>query len=215
MPIVLDALLTAPEARALREAVAALPFEDGAKTAGVIARAVKDNEQAADCAQTRAILAKVQAALLAHPVFQAVAYPRALAALMATRTRDGGQYGPHVDNALMKGARADLSLTLFLSDPDSYDGGALVVSDRLEDRAFRLPPGSAIVYPSNTLHHVQPVTRGERLVVVGWVQSWVQDPAQREILFDLWRALTETDPASDQARLLSKSRSNLLRMWAR
>lgn len=156
----------------------------------------------------------MQAALLAHPLFQAIAYPRSVARMMVTRTRGGGHYGPHVDNALIAGARADVSLTLFLSDPDSYEGGALVIADRVEDRAFKLPAGSAVVYPATTLHHVQPVTAGARLVVVGWVQSWVRDPAQREILFDLWRAQAGADPAGDEARLLSKTRWNLLRMWA-
>jgi len=214
MPIVLDDLLTPAEIIALREATAALPWEDGAKTAGPVARALKQNEQAAPGPATQAVLDRVQAALTAHPLFQAVAYPRAFARLMATRTRGGGQYGPHVDNALIAGARADISLTLFLSDPDTYAGGALVIADRVEERAFKLPAGSAIVYPATTLHHVQPVTDGTRLVVVGWVQSWVRDPAQREILLDLWRALAEADPAGEQARLLSKTRSNLLRMWA-
>ncbi|MCB1398380.1 MAG: Fe2+-dependent dioxygenase [Rhodobacteraceae bacterium] len=214
MPIVLDDLLTPAELAALREAAAALPWEDGARTAGTVARTVKQNEQAAPGPATQALLDKVQAALQAHPLFQAVAYPRAFARLMATRTRGNGHYGPHVDNALIAGARADVSLTLFLSAPDTYEGGALVIADRVEERAFKLPAGSAVVYPATTLHHVQPVTDGTRLVVVGWVQSWVRDPAQREILFDLWRALAGTDPADEQARLLSKTRSNLLRMWA-
>lgn len=214
MPITLDPLLTPAEAQVLHAAAGALPFQDGALTAGTVARAVKHNEQAAPGPATQAVLDKVQAALGAHPLFAAIAYPRAFAQLMVTRTQGGGQYGPHVDNALIAGARADLSFTLFLSDPQSYDGGDLVISDRLEDRAVKLPQGAAVVYPSNTLHHVAPVTRGARLVVVGWVQSWVADPARREILFDLWRAI-EATPEPDQARLLSKSRSNLLRMWAR
>ncbi|WP_323037357.1 Fe2+-dependent dioxygenase [Pararhodobacter sp.] len=213
MPVTLDPLLTKSETTVLHAAASALDFEDGARTAGAVARAVKVNQQATPGPATQAVLDKVQTALLANPVFQAIAYPRHFAALMVTRTEGGGHYGPHVDNALIAGVRADLSVTLFLSDPARYDGGALVISDRIEDRAFKLPQGAAVVYPSNTLHHVEPVTKGSRLVVVGWVQSWVQDPAQREILFDLWQAIQSTqDP--DQARLLSKSRSNLIRMWA-
>ncbi len=106
-----------------------------------------------------------------------------------------------------------MSFTLFLSGPGSYAGGELVIGDRTEDRPFKLPQGEAIVYPSTTLHRVNPVTRGERLVVIGWFQSWVRDPARREILFDLWRAIDATEDP-DQRRLLSKSRSNLIRMWA-
>lgn len=213
MPIVLADLLTATETSVLRDAAAALPFEDGAATAGTLARAVKDNEQAVAGSETDAVLEKVRRALLAHAGFQAVAYPKAFAQLMVTRTQGGGQYGTHVDNALIAGARADVSFTLFLSDPESYDGGELTITDRLEDRQVKLAPGEAIVYPSNTLHGVEPVTRGQRLVVIGWVQSWVREPDRREVLFDLWRAI-EAAPDTEQKRLISKSRSNLLRMWA-
>ena len=213
MPITLDTLLTKAEATVLHAAASALPFQDGAATAGAVARAVKQNEQAIPGAATQAVLEKVQSALLANPVFQALAYPRHIAQLMVSRTQGGGHYGPHVDNALIAGARADLSFTLFLSEPESYDGGALVISDRIEGRAFKLPQGAAVVYPSNTLHHVQTVSRGARLVVVGWVQSWIQEPAQREVLFDLWRAMQAAN-TPEQTRLLSKSHSNLLRMWA-
>ncbi|SFL40176.1 Fe2+-dependent dioxygenase [Shimia aestuarii] len=213
MPIVLSDLLTPSAAEVLSAAAAQLPFEDGARTAGSVARAVKDNEQAANVPETRAVTEKIQATLLSHPGFQAVAYPRQFARLIVSRTSGGGQYGDHVDNALIAGQRADVSFTLFLSDPDTYDGGELVIGDRIEDRQFKLDRGEAIVYPSNTLHRVNPVTRGARIVVIGWVTSWVRDPAQREILFDLWRAINTTDDPAQQ-QLLSKSRSNLIRMWA-
>lgn len=213
MPIVLADLFSAAETQALQDTAAALPFEDGAATAGSLARRVKDNEQARPGPETDAVLEKVRATLIAHPGFQAVAYAKSFAQMMVTRTQTGGQYGSHVDNALIAGARADLSFTLFLSEPGSYKGGALTVSDRIEDRRFKLAPGQALVYPSNTLHAVEPVTDGSRLVVIGWLQSWIRDPAQRDILFDLWRAIAACDDP-DQARLLSKSRSNLIRMWA-
>ncbi|MEZ5752819.1 MAG: Fe2+-dependent dioxygenase [Paracoccaceae bacterium] len=214
MPIVLSDVLSTSETQVLAEAASTLPFADGARTAGALARRVKDNEQAQPGPQTGAILDKVQAALLRHPVFQAVAYPRNFASMMVTRTQGGGQYGPHVDNALIGGLRADLSFTLFLSAPETYDGGALVIADRVEDRAFKLNKGEVVVYPSTTLHHVEPVTRGQRLVVVGWVQSWIADAVQREILFDLWQA-SDAAQTTDAQRLLAKSRSNLIRMWAR
>ena len=216
MPIVLSDVLSAPEAGVLAGAAAALPFEDGAKTAGRQAKAVKRNLQAAPGAETEAVLEKVRAALTAHPLFQAVAYPKTFTKLMVSRTEGGGHYGMHVDNALMGGARADISFTLFLSEPEAYEGGALIVADRVEERAFRLERGEAVVYPSDTLHRVEPVTRGARLAVIGWVQSWVRDPRQREVLFDLWQAMARAEAAGDgeQALLLAKSRSNLLRMWA-
>ena len=216
MPIVLGDLFSGPEATALAAAAGALTFEDGRATAGRIARAVKENEQAAANAETEAVLEMVRQKLLSHPLFQAVTVPKSFVKLMVSRTSGGGQYGMHVDNALMAGARADVSFTLFLSAPDTYEGGALSVADRVEKRQFKLELGEAVVYPSNTLHRVEPVTSGERLVVIGWVTSWVADPAKREILFDLWQAIGKAEAAgeAEQLLLLSKARSNLIRMWA-
>jgi PKHD-type hydroxylase len=214
MPVVLGDLLSRAEADVLHEAAAGLPFEDGRRTAGRAAAAVKQNLQAAPGRETDAVLAKVKSTMLAHPVVQAVAYPRGFAGLMVTRTEGGGHYGDHVDNAIMAGGRADVSFTLFLSEPDSYAGGALTVCDRVEDRQFKLGRGEAVIYPSTTLHRVEPVTQGARLVVVGWITSWVRDPGGREVLFDLWQAIGAAEAAGDaaQVRRISKARSNLLRM---
>lgn len=216
MPLILDDILTAVEAQVLHEAAQELAFEDGARSAGRQARAVKHNLQAAPGPARDALVEKLRRALWAHPAFQAAACPRNLASVLISRTEGGGQYGDHVDNALMGGGRADLSFTLFLSPPDSYDGGALVMSDRVEDRAFKLERGALVLYPSDSLHRVESVTRGSRIVMVGWVTSWLRDPRQREIVYDLWQAMTAAEAAGDAAQvgLLSKSRSNLLRMWA-
>ena len=216
MPIVLSDLVNASEAAVLYQAASSLSFESGGKTAGRIAATVKDNLQAAEGAATEAVLTKVRAAMLAHPMFSALAYPKGFASMLVSKTEGGGQYGDHVDNAIMGGLRTDLSFTLFLTPPEDYDGGALVVSDRIEDRRFKLGQGEMILYPSTSLHRVEPVTRGARVVVVGWITSLVRDAAQREILFDLWRAAMSAEAAGDvdQVQLLSKSRSNLLRMWA-
>ena len=113
--------------------------------------------------------------------------------------------------------RTDLSFTLFLSDPETYDGGALVIEDALEARSIKLQAGDMILYPSTTLHRVEPVTRGERLAVVGWVQSQIRNGEQREILFDLDQAVEAAHAAegkSPQFDRLAKTRANLLRMWA-
>lgn len=216
MPVVLSDLLSANEADILHEAAASLKFEDGRRTAGRLARTVKDNLQAVPGRDTEAVLEKLRSSLLAHPGFQAVAYPRRFAKLLVSRTEGGGQYGDHVDNALIGGERADVSFTLFLSRPDSYEGGELVIADRAEDRAFKLNRGEVIVYPSTTPHRVAPVTAGSRLVVVGWARSWIREPDRREVLFDLWQAVAAAETAGDaaQVRLLSRTRSNLLRMWA-
>lgn len=216
MPIVLSDIFTPAEAQVLFEAAQALDFQDGGKTAGRVAGTVKRNLQAAPGAAREAVLDKVKAALLAHPLFQAVAYPKGFAGMVLSRTEAGGEYGNHVDNALMAGGRSDVSFTIFLCPTESYEGGALCVSDRLEERRFKLEPGEAVVYPSDTLHRVEPVTEGARLAIAGWATSWIGDPRQREILFDLWQAGLRAEATGDaeQVLLLGKSRSNLLRLWA-
>lgn len=216
MLLVIEGVLSAVEAQVLREAAADLPFEDGARTAGRFARAVKANDQAAPGAERDALLAKVERALAANPVFRAAARPRALTPLILSRYRNGQTYGLHVDDAMMGGLRTDLSFTLFLSDPGTYDGGALILEDRFEARAVKLSAGDMILYPSTSLHRVEPVTAGERLAVVGWVQSLVRQADRREILFDLDQAIETLHGAEGKSPLfdtLSRTRSNLLRMW--
>lgn len=217
MLLALEAVLTPAQATALRDAAATLAFGDGRATAGVHAREVKANDQALPAPDLDAILTQVEAALAANPLFRSAARPRALTRLILSRYRVGQTYGLHVDDALMQGLRTDLSFTLFLSDPASYDGGALVIEDTFEARAIKLAAGDLILYPATTLHRVEPVTRGSRLAVVGWVQSLIRDGAQREVLFDLDQAVDAcfaTTGKSPQFDRLAKTRSNLLRMWA-
>lgn len=210
-------LLSPAETAVLREAAAALAFDDGKATAGRFAREVKANDQAAASPERDAILARVDRALRENALFRAAARPRAMTPLILSRYRVGQTYGLHVDDAIMSGLRTDLSFTLFLSEPASYDGGALEIEDTLETRSIRLNPGDMILYPSTTLHRVAPVTRGERLAVVGWVQSLVRDPARREMLMDLDLAVDEVFARDGKSALfdrLAKTRSNLLRLWA-
>jgi PKHD-type hydroxylase len=131
------------------------------------------------------------------------------------------QYGAHVDAAVMgagaNAVRSDIAITLFLSDPKSYDGGELVVNMSGLMGPFKLEAGSAIAYPANTLHHVTPVTRGARDAAIIWVQSQVRDPAQREVLWDLENAKRQIFGREGKSALfdvVSKSHANLLRMWA-
>lgn len=217
MMMLIDSLLFPPEVRVLREAAAQLAFGDGRATAGAHAREVKANDQALPAPELDAILAKVETTLAANPLFRSAARPKALTRLILSRYREGQTYGLHVDDALMQGLRTDLSFTLFLSDPETYDGGALIIEDTFEARAIKPAAGDLILYPSTTLHRVEPVTRGERLAVVGWVQSLIRDGAQREILFDLDQSVDACFAAegkSAQFDRLAKTRSNLLRMWA-
>lgn len=217
MLLVISQVLTPTEAAVLREAAQGLSFDDGRKTAGRFAAAVKANDQAAPSPALDAILAKVERALASNTLFRSAARPRALTKLILSRYRVGQTYGLHVDDALMQGLRTDLSFTLFLAEPESYDGGALIIEDSFESRAIKLAPGDLILYPSTTLHRVEPVARGERVAVVGWVQSLIRNGEQREILFDLDQAVEATHAAegkSAQFDRLAKTRSNLLRMWA-
>ena len=217
MLIALTGLLSPAEVLAVRDSAGRLEFGDGRATAGRRARAVKANDQALPSPARDAILEKVRKSLLAHPVFQAAARPERLTPLLLSRYRIGQTYGLHVDDALMQGLRTDLSFTLFLSDPATYDGGALEIEDNFAPREVRLNAGDLILYPSTTLHRVTPVTRGERLAVVGWVQSFIRSQDQREILFDLDQSLATLEQSGAERVVLdrlSKARSNLLRLWA-
>ncbi|MFG6177790.1 Fe2+-dependent dioxygenase [Halomonas sp. THAF12] len=206
----------------VRATLAESDFRDGRETAGWHARTVKQNEQAdgrrPEIAERRQALAK---ALQANPLFQMAARPKRMKPLMFSRYREGMSYGNHVDDAVMatpQGAmRTDLSFTLFLNAPEEYDGGELLVDSTAGEQTYKLPAGALILYPSSTLHRVEPVTRGERLAAVGWVQSQVRDPQQREILFDLDTTRRQEFDANGKTRtfdMLSKSLANLLRMWA-
>ena len=214
---VLDRVFDAASLTALQEAVAALDYEDGRRTAGALAQRVKRNAQAVPGAAREAVIARVQAALLAHGGFASAARPKAFVRMLVSRYEGGQTYGTHVDDAIMDGARTDLSFTLFLSDPSTYEGGGLVVQDRAEDRVARLNAGEVVLYASDTLHRVEPVTSGVRYAVVGWVTSWLRDPRQREMLFDLDQAIAfeqATRAEDGQLDRLAQLRSNLLRLWA-
>ena len=193
-------------------------FEDGRATAGWSARLVKDNEQAREGAALTLLREKVSTAILGNEVFNLAARPKALTPLTFARYGAGREYGSHVDNPLMNGIRTDVSFTLFLADPESYDGGELVIESVSGEEEVKLPAGHMILYPTYYFHRVEPVTRGERLACVSWLQSMVRDLTQREVLLDLailGQALTKSAPPKDtDLELLDKVRKNLLRMWA-
>ena len=217
MILVIDGVLDEHEAAALQESAAVLSYEDGLKTAGRFAREVKRNEQAADTPARRAIVEKVRQAIDANGLLQSAARPRSFARLAVSRYAEGMEYGFHVDDAIIGGSRTDLSFTLCLSREADYGGGELVIDESLEQRAVKLDAGQMVLYPSNTLHRVAPVTHGVRLAVIGWITSWVADPARRAILFDLDQAADAMFAAQGNSQgfaQLQRARSNLLRMWA-
>ena len=130
---------------------------------------MKDNEQAdADNDQLKALRARIAERISQNEIFQMAVRPKALTPLMISRYKPGKQYGTHVDDALMRGLRTDVSFTLFLAEPETYEGGALVVESAAGEQEFKLAAGSMIVYPSNALHRVALVQKGEKLAAVGW-----------------------------------------------
>ena len=203
------------------DVLGAARFADGAATAGWHARLVKQNRQAAREEGTNEAAALVQQALEGSDVFRSGVLPKRLVLPLFARYEPGMTYGSHVDDALMAASegrlRTDVAVTVFLSPPESYEGGELVVEETAGERSFKLPAGAAVAYPATTLHRVAPVTRGVRLVAVTWVESFVRDAAHREILFDLdqaRRAIFAEKGKSREFDLVSKSYSNLLRRWA-
>jgi PKHD-type hydroxylase len=185
----------------LRELVSALnnpaaPWLEGSSTAGWHARDLKRNHQLDG------------ASPLHHQL--------STHGLLFSRSGEGEGYGRHVDNAWMRGGRSDLSFTVFLSEPEAYEGGALVLESPNGEESFRLPAGHALIYPSTLLHRVEPVAAGERLVAVGWIESRIRHADQRELLFELdtaRRALFERHGKDAIFDLISRSYSNLLRRW--
>jgi PKHD-type hydroxylase len=201
-------------ARAVSDA-GKLVFVDGKATAGASATAVKNNSQATG-PDADAVIAFVRRALDAHPVFQAAAQVRSFGPMMVSRYEVGQEYGLHVDNAFMGAIRSDLSFTLFLSDPDDYDGGALRLELPAGSQAIRLPAGSLVLYPSASLHCVEAITRGQRLAIVGWIESRVLHTEAREALFDLANVRTSLDAIAGIDPLikltLQKAQANLIRL---
>ena len=213
-------IVTPAEARQIRDRVLSLKFVDGSATAGVYARTVKRNQQLENSPETQKLQEFVMQALMRSVEFERFAFPRNMKPIMFSRYEPGMEYGTHVDNAVMSGrppVRSDVSLTLFLSEPDTYDGGELTIQTLTGEEQIKLPAGSIVTYPSSTLHRVAPVTRGVRVAAVTWVQSMIRDPACREILSDLEttrRTIFETQGKTREFDLISKSFANLMRMWA-
>lgn len=224
MLLMINALDDPQHLAAIRERIDLLEWRDGRETAGPVAREVKDNRQAAlDSVPGRALHDELLRLVAEHPVIVSAARPRRFAPLLISRTEGGGRYGAHVDNAFMgrgdKRLRTDLSFTLFLTPPEDYDGGELVIQNAGMTQEVKGAAGHLVLYPSGSIHEVKPVTRGARIVCVGWIESMVADVAQRELLFDLdnLRSALRRQLSAQSAELLTldKTIANLLRMWAR
>lgn len=223
MPLVIGDILEPEFMELTRDQFSKLVWEDGAKTAGATARKVKKNLQADLSTRAGAKLRDMlKDAIESHSVVQAYARPSKWSKLLISRTEVGGGYGLHIDNALMgrdpDRVRTDLSFTLFLSDPESYEGGELVIEQAGQTHKLKANAGDLVIYPSTTLHQVAPVTAGTRYVCVGWIQSQIRNGEQREMLFDLENLRAELrrnyQTNSIEMLTLSKTIANLTRMWA-
>ena len=222
MLLTASGVLKADELALVRGWLAGAPFVDGKLSAGLAARRVKDNQEVeAGATDLERLNRVVMGALARHPAYRAGALPLHVASPLYARYRPGMTYGDHLDDPIMGSGgllyRSDVALTVFLSAPEEYDGGELVIRGALGEQAVKLPAGDAVIYPASTIHRVAPVTRGERLVAVTWVQSLVRDPARRELLYGLNAArekLLQTAPNADETAQVNAAYLNLIRMWS-
>ena len=223
MILVINAIPEADHRAAIAERIAMLQWRDGRETAGSVAREVKRNEQGAmDSPAGRALQDDLSRLVADNTVIKAAAQPRRFSPIIISKTGVGGKYGAHVDNALMgrggQRLRTDLSFTLFLTPPDEYEGGELVVHTAGMTQEVKGEAGHLVLYPSGSIHEVRPVTRGERIVCIGWIESMIADGTRREMLFDLenLRSSLRRKLSSQSAELLTldKTIAGLLRMWA-
>ena len=225
MMVRIEKVLDEEQLRGLRARIDEGDWVDGNETSGHQSRNAKRNRQLKQGSAAQQEAGRmVLDALGQTPEFIAAALPLKVFPPLFNRYAGGEAFGAHVDNAIRRldgtdfRIRSDLSATLFLADPDSYDGGELVVEDLFGEHRVKLPAGDMVLYPASSLHHVTPVTRGERVGCFFWLQSMVRDAGAREQLYRLdrtVRTLTQERGASDQQVLeLTNLYHNLLRRWA-
>ena len=226
MLIILENVLDKDEVTSFRDRLAAADWQDGAGTAGTRSISVKQNLQ---LGRSDGLAQELGNSILRklgnHPEFVSASLAEKIWPLVFNLYQDGGHYGTHSDAALMRlpeadlTIRSDISATLFLSEADSYDGGELIVEEQFGAQAIKLAAGDMVLYPSSSLHQVDPVTRGQRICAISWIQSAVADTSARALLYDLdqsIRALTP-DRAKDDPEInrLIHVYHNLLRRWAK
>lgn len=220
----IDSVFTAGEAAKLREALEQAHWVDGRVTAGYQSARAKNNRQMPEDHPLSLELSDVVLKRLEqHPLFMGAALPAKVFPPLFNRYDGGQSFGTHVDNAIrqVKGTphrvRTDLSATLFLTEPEDYDGGELIIEDTYGAQSVKLPAGHLVLYPATSLHHVKPVTRGARISSFFWIQSMIRDDGQRTLLFDLdmsIQRLAGETPDHPSAVQLTGVYHNLIRMWA-
>ncbi len=224
MIVNIPSLLTPDEVRQAQSLLKEASWSDGRMTAGTQAALVKNNQQLAeDSPALPALRTLVLQALARSATFMAAALPlKVLPPFFNRYSGANNAYGAHVDGAMRQAAdgsyvRSDLSATLFLSDPDGYDGGELSIADTFGTHRIKLPAGSLVLYPSSSVHEVTPVTRGERSACFMFIQSMVRDNAQRRLLYEMDMALLQLrESVGETAPVvqLTGTYHNLLRQWA-
>lgn len=197
-------------------------FVDGRKSAGLAAARVKNNQELGLSPEQQAGLNRIiMSAVAQNAQFRSFVLPHRMADFIIARYEPGMAYGDHVDDPIMGAGgprfRTDVSMTIFLNDAREYEGGELQMRTPFGTQSVKLNAGDAVVYPSSSLHQVAPVTSGERLVALTWIQSFVRDAARRELLYELDQTrehLLATAPGAETTQYLDRSYANLLRMWA-
>jgi PKHD-type hydroxylase len=223
--IQIPGILSAADLSEVRRVIERAEWVDGNVTSGAQAARAKRNRQLPeDSPAAKRAGDIVLDALGRNPVFMAAALPKKVWPPMFNRYAGGEQFGVHVDNAVrikrggVEQLRSDLSATLFLTDPNAYEGGELTIEDTYGAHSVKLDAGDLILYPSSSLHHVTPVTSGERVASFFWIQSMIRDDTQRRVLFDLdvavQRLASEVGQGHASLVALTGTYHNLLRMWA-
>ena len=191
-------------------------WEDGKKTAGSHASIVNNNLQLKRTTDiSKKLSSFVRQKILNDDLIKSFTLPKNIHGIMFTKSSKGMKYGRHIDNAFMSSGRADLSFTIFLSEKSQYEGGELLIENLTLENKFKLNSGEILIYPSTYFHSVQEVLNGERIVCVGWIESYIKSIEEREYLFDLdagARSLLAKHGRSDELDLIFKSYSNLLRV---
>ena len=190
-------------------------WQDGKKSAGSLAAKIKNNFQLDKSSRiSNEIKDLIVSRMISDPLVKSFTLPSIIHGVMFTKSLPGNGYGMHVDNPYMPSGRSDLSFTLFLSEPENYEGGSLCIQTINETKQIKLSAGEMIIYPSTKLHSVAQVEKGERFVCVGWIQSYVQNNEDRSFLFGLdagAKGLLAKHGRSDELDLIFQAYSNLLR----
>lgn len=222
MLITIPKVLNKEDISVIQDLMTTANFHEGTTSAGSEAKRVKNNhEMFISDVETQRLNNLVMGKLVQNPDYIAAAFAAKIAAPYYAKYSEGMSYGNHVDDPVMGPAnqryRSDISITIFLNEPEAYEGGELVISTAFGEQKVKLKAGDAVLYPSSSTHRVAEVTGGERLVAVTWLQSTVRDPAKREILYNLSKAretLIKTSSGSQELEQLSNGYVNLLRMWS-